>query len=211
MLKDTYITLQEVSEGAIYKDKGSKFLGYAYPITSEEDVKPIIAQLKREHHAARRWCYAWQLGVELIRYRANDDGEPSNSAGKPIYGQIISKNLTDVLIIVVRYYGGINLGVGGLIQAYRSAAKVSLESAKLIKKTLKNNFELQFEYKDLNKVMRIIKDHHIELINKNMNLSCELEIAVRKSEALKVKTVFDNLYGIKITQLNLTTTRLDNI
>ena len=151
------------------------------------------------------------MGVEPIRYRSNDDGEPSNSAGKPIYGQIISKNLTDVLIIVVRYYGGINLGVGGLIQAYRSAAKLSLESAKLIKKTLKNNFELQFEYKDLNKVMRIIKDHHIELINKNMNLSYELEIAVRKSEALKVKTVFDNLYGIKKTQLNLTKKRLDNI
>ena len=110
------------------------------------------------------------MGVEPIRYRANDDGEPSNSAGKPIYGQIISKNLTDVLIIVVRYYGGINLGVGGLIQAYRSAAKLSLESAKLIKKTLKNNFELQFEYKDLNKVMRIIKDHYRESINKKMNV-----------------------------------------
>jgi len=202
MAVDNYITLKEPSQGAIFKDKSSKFLGYAYPINSEEEVKPLIEQLKKEHHAARHWCYAWQLGVENIRYRANDDGEPSNSAGKPIYGQIISHKLTNILVVVVRYYGGINLGVGGLIQAYKTAAHYSLETAKKVEKIIKTHYKLEFEYTVLNKVMRIVKEQQLLIVNQTMELSCKMEVAVRQSDAQKIATIFNDFYGVKLTDVN---------
>ena len=120
---DEYKTLANPSAEVIFKDRGSKFLGYAYPISSEKEVAPIISKLKEKHHKARHWCYAWRLGVDVVSFRANDDGEPNNSAGQPIYGQILSNDVTNILLVVVRYFGGTKLGVGGLISAYKTAAQ----------------------------------------------------------------------------------------
>jgi len=134
--QDTYKTIEKPSEEVLFKDKNSKFFGYAFPVSNEDDVKIHIAELKKTHHAARHWCYAYQIGTETILFRANDDGEPNNSAGMPIYGQIQSFEVTNILIVVVRYFGGTKLGVGGLITAYKTAAQLALESSKIIEKTV---------------------------------------------------------------------------
>jgi len=202
MPQDSFLTLAAPSPEAIYKDRSSKFLGYAFPIVSEDEVKPLIEVLKKKHHAARHWCYAWQLGVANKHFRANDDGEPSNSAGKPIYGQIQAFKVTNVLIVVVRYYGGINLGVGGLIQAYKSAAKLSLESAKIIERVLKDNYTLKFEYKDLNTVMRIIKGLDAKILSQKMDLNCQISIAIRKSDTAKFTNYFTDLHQIKVNKFS---------
>jgi len=201
-MPDSYLTLVSPSPEVVFKDRSSKFLGYAFPIKTAEDVKPLIDALKKKHHAARHWCYAWQLGIDTIQYRANDDGEPSNSAGKPIYGQIQAFKLTNVLIVVVRYYGGINLGVGGLIQAYKTAAKMSLEEAKIIKKLIKENYALHFEYKDLNNVMRIIKELDAEILSQKMALDCQINIAIRKSEVAHFLNYFTDLHQIKVNKFS---------
>ncbi|WP_372793390.1 YigZ family protein [Lutibacter sp.] len=193
----------EVSNGdALFKDKGSKFIGYVFPITSEDEVKIHIDELKKKHHAARHWCYAWQLGVEDIRYRANDDGEPNNSAGQPIYGQLLSFDITNVLVVVVRYFGGTKLGVGGLINAYKTTAKLILDESIITKKTIDVYFQLIFDYKDMNKVMRIIKENNIEIKNQTMNLNCEYLIYVRKKNAAKVEQLFTDLRCLKIKEVN---------
>ncbi|WP_408671003.1 IMPACT family protein [Lutibacter sp.] len=185
----------------LFKDKGSKFIGYVFPISEESEVKLRIEYLKKKHHAARHWCYAWQLGVEDIKYRANDDGEPNNSAGQPIYGQILSKEITNVLIVVVRYFGGTKLGVGGLINAYKTTAKLILEEAIIVKKTVNVNFQVIFDYKDMNKVMRIIKENKLNIEKQTMNLNCEYLISVRKKNVAKVEQQFINLRCLKIKEL----------
>ena len=200
--KDTYKTIEVAIGDALFKDKGSKFIGYAFPVTSEDEVKIHIDELKKKHHSARHWCYAWQIGVEDIQYRANDDGEPNNSAGQPIYGQILSKEITNVLIVVVRYFGGTKLGVGGLISAYKTTAKLILDEAKIIEKTIDVHFQLNFEYVDMNKVMRIIKEHNIEIVRQKMELNCEFLISIRKKEALRVKDSFDDLRCLNIKEVN---------
>jgi len=185
--KDIYYTINQSSVGSVYKNKGSKFLGFAYPIFSEDEIKPLIGALKKEHHAARHWCYAWRLGVENINYRTNDDGEPSNSAGKPIYGLLLSKKVTNILIVVVRYYGGINLGVGGLVQAYKTAAQYCLEAAIIEKKTLMVTINLSTDYGHLNLAMRFIKEHNLKVIKQRLDMSCKFMVEVRKSEAQKIE------------------------
>lgn len=201
--KDTYKTITQPSKEVIFKDRGSKFLGYAFPLQREEEVKEIITQLKEQHHKARHWCYAWQLGVEVekVRFRVNDDGEPNNSAGQPIYGQIQSKELTNVLIVVVRYFGGTKLGVSGLINAYRTAAEMVLEASTIVEKTIETSFHLVFEYKDMNKVMRVIKEQNLNLVSQKMELNCEFLVAVRKNDAEKAKNAFENLRCLKIKSL----------
>jgi len=164
-------------------------------------VKLRIDELKKKHHAARHWCYAWQLGIEEIRYRANDDGEPNNSAGLPIYGQIVSKGLTNVLLVVVRYFGGTKLGVGGLINAYKTTAKLILEESIIVEKTIDIYYQLIFEYKDMNKVMRIIKENKLEIKNQKMNLNCEYLISVRKKNASKIERLFTELRCLKIKEV----------
>ena len=202
MLKgDTYKTIARSSEEVIFKDRGSKFLSYAYPLQCEEEVKEIIDRLKKDHHKARHWCYAWRIGTDTVQFRVNDDGEPNNSAGQPIYGQILSKELTNVLVIVVRYFGGTKLGVGGLVNAYRTAAQLSLESSQLITKTVDIHFKLIFGYPNMNKVMRIIKENKVALISQKMELNCEFEISIRKKESLKIKMAFDNLRYVEIFEL----------
>ena len=185
----------------LLKEKGSKFLGYAYPLSSQEEVEMILQAQKKEHPKARHWCYAWQLGVEKPVFRYNDDGEPNNSAGKPIYGQIQSFNVTNVLLVVVRYFGGTKLGVGGLVTAYKTAAKMALENAVIVKRTLKENFSLQFEYVHMDKIMRVIKENDLQILNKKMELDCLFEISVRKNKVIQVIDLFKDLRCVKIVEL----------
>ena len=161
--KDTYNTITSNTEPVLFKDKNSKFFGYAFPVNNEAEVKSHLEQLKKEHHTARHWCYAYQLGTETITYRANDDGEPNNSAGMPIYGQIQSFEVTNMLIVVVRYFGGVKLGVGGLVNAYKTAAQMALEVSNIIEKTINIDYLISFDYKNMNKVMRIIKERKLNL------------------------------------------------
>ncbi len=196
--KDTYKTILKPSEEVLFKEKGSKFFGYAFPVSSEEEVKEYIDTLKKQHHSARHWCYAWQLGKNYEHYRANDDGEPSNSAGMPIYGQLQSFDVTNVLVVVVRYFGGTKLGVGGLIQAYKTAAQMALETCGIVEKTIDEIFLLKFEYPEMNTVMRIIKDEDISVINQKMELNCELEIEIKKKDTERIYELFDNTYKVTI-------------
>ncbi|NRD23394.1 YigZ family protein [Winogradskyella litoriviva] len=201
MENDLYKTITEPAQGELFKDKNSKFYGFAFPVTNEEQIKQHLEEIKKEHYAARHWCYAFQIGTETIQYRANDDGEPSNSAGMPIYGQIQSFEVTNILIIVVRYYGGVKLGVGGLINAYRTGAKLALEASKIVERTIDKKFKLKFEYKNMSKVMRILKENDVEIKNQTLELNCLLEISVRKSHTSKVFDLFDQFFGVEIKEL----------
>ena len=201
LINDTYNTVEIAVGDVLFKEKGSKFIGYVFPVISEDEVKIHIEDLKKKHHAARHWCYAWQLGVETISYRANDDGEPNNSAGQPIYGQILSKEVTNVLVVIVRYFGGTKLGVGGLITAYKTSAKLVLDEAEIIQKTIDVSFQLIFEYTDMNKIMRIIKEQNIDIVEQQMNLNCHFVISVRKKNAAKVEQLFLDLRCLKIKEI----------
>ncbi len=197
-MKDSYKTLTKPSDPSLYKEKGSKFYGLAFPVTTEEEVAKIIEEVKVTHYKARHWCYAWQLGKKKEKFRANDDGEPSNSAGMPIYGQIESKDLTNVLIVVVRYFGGVKLGVGGLVRAYKTAAQLTLENADIVTKTINDIFSLNFEYKDMNKVQRVIKKNKVNIIAQNLGLSCEYQISIRLSEVAHIINAFEELRCVTI-------------
>lgn len=199
--KDTYKTITNAAQGELFKDKNSKFYGFAFPVTNEEQIKKHLEEIKKEHYAARHWCYAYQIGTETIQYRANDDGEPNNSAGMPIYGQIQSFEVTNILIIVVRYYGGVKLGVGGLINAYRTGAQLALEASKIVERTIDKKFQLKFEYKNMSKVMRLLKENEVEIKNQILELNCLLEISVRKSHSSKVFELFDQFFGVDIKEL----------
>lgn len=201
-INDTYNTITKPSQEVLFKDKNSKFFGYALPIKSEVEIKSYLEALKKQHHSARHFCYAYQLGTETINYRANDDGEPNNSAGMPIYGQIQSFNLTNVLVVVVRYFGGVKLGVGGLINAYKTTAQLALESSNIIEKTINIDYQILFEYKNMNKVMRIIKEKQLLITNQKLELNCQLFISVRKKEAQLVFEIFHNLFEVKIKEIN---------
>ena len=193
---DTYKTLAEATEEQLFKEKNSKFLGYAFPVTSEEEIKPILLGLRKQHPNAVHFCYAYQLGTEQFSYRANDDGEPSGSAGTPIYGQIQSFGITNVLVVIVRYYGGVKLGVGGLISAYKTAAQLSLESATIIEKTINVDYVAQFDYAHLNKVMRVIKEKNLAILSQKMDMQCEITLSTRKSAEANLLAAFENLYEI---------------
>jgi len=199
--KDTYKTIDTPAKGELFKDRGSKFYGYTYPISSEDEVKPIIEQLKKEHHTARHWCYAWQLGTDKIRYRANDDGEPSNSAGPPIYGQIQAFDVTNILVVVVRYFGGTKLGVGGLMNANKTGSKLALEASDIIEKTIDRVFHITFQYKDMNKVMRVVKEKQLNITHQKLELDCQYTIAVRKNNANQIFKIFTNIFGVAIKEL----------
>jgi uncharacterized YigZ family protein len=188
----------QASKEGLFKDRGSKFYGYAFPVTNEEEIKEKIELLKKQHYNARHWCYAWQLGENYDHYRANDDGEPSNSAGMPIYGQLQSFNVTNILVVVVRYFGGTKLGVGGLIKAYKNGAKLALENSIIIHKTIDEEFLIKFEYPEMNAIMRIIKDENISIINQKMELDCEFIISIRKKEAIRIFKIFENTYKVSI-------------
>ena len=195
---DTYKTISFPSEEILFKEKSSKFFGYAFPIQSEVEVKPIIDSLRKQHPHAVHYCYAYQIGTEILVHRANDDGEPSNTAGMPIYGQIQSFGLTNVLIVVVRIFGGVKLGVGGLITAYKTSAHLTLESSEIIEKTIDIHYLVSFDYKNINKVMRVIKEKNIEIVSQKMEMSCEIEIITRKKNAEMIFDIFNSMFEIII-------------
>lgn len=197
-MEDHFKTIKENYGPSLYKIKNSKFYAYAFCISSEEEIKNHIANIKKEHYQARHWCYAWRLGTEVIRYRANDDGEPSNTAGQPILGQLQSFDLTNTLIIVVRYFGGVKLGVGGLISAYRSAAQLCLEESIIITKQITDITELQFEYALMNKVMSAIKKQQITIHKQELENTCKIWIATPKSKTILTRENFAAIYGVKV-------------
>ena len=197
---DTYKTIKEKSEG-LFKDKGSKFIAYAFPVETEEEIKEILNQVKKEHHSARHHCYAWRLGTEEIAFRANDDGEPSSTAGKPILGQLLSFELTNILIIVVRYFGGTLLGTSGLINAYRTAAAEAIKHAKIETQVIEEKLTLKFSYKEMNDVMQIIKQENLNITDTRFELRCELDFSVRKSEAGRIERIFQQFYGVEIKKI----------
>ena len=199
---DSYRTLENPTPEILYKDRKSKFFGFAFPLSTEEEVKPIVEALRKKYPTANHVCYAWQLGTHQFTYRANDDGEPNNSAGMPIYGQIQSFGVTNVLVAIVRIFGGTKLGVGGLIQAYRTTAQMTLENATIIQKIVKQHFQLRFDYPQMDVVMRTIKQKNLEIISQKMEMDCALVVAVRKKEAVDVLGTFQQLHQIKVDVLD---------
>ncbi|MCR9262803.1 MAG: YigZ family protein [Flavobacteriaceae bacterium] len=201
MEDDRYKTIARPSSEVLFKDRKSKFFAQAFPIQSEDEVKPIVEELRKKHHTANHVCYAWQLGEKEHTYRANDDGEPNNSAGMPIYGQIQSFDVTNVLVTVTRIFGGTKLGVGGLIQAYRAAAQMALEDSKIIEKTLTTKFQLRFGYPEMDKVMRGIKQRGLDMVSQKMEMDCELIISVRESEAEQTQQFFEEMQHVRIKKM----------
>jgi uncharacterized YigZ family protein len=188
----SYQTIKALSEG-FYKEKGSKFLAFAVPVQSEEEVKAFVAQKRKEHHLAVHVCSAFRLGADKKLYRASDDGEPSNSAGPPILGQIQAFDLTNILIAVVRYYGGTNLGVGGLITAYRTAAKEALEAAQIVKKEEEIEFSIQFPYEKLYLVMDLLKKANVEIVQQSLDSECSLLLRIELSSSKIIQAQLDKL------------------
>jgi len=201
-LQDTYKTITKATKEVLLKEKKSKFYGFAFPITHEDQVKTHVATLRKQFPTANHVCYAWQLGVEQISYRANDDGEPNNSAGMPIYGQIQSFDVTNILIAIVRVFGGTKLGVGGLISAYRNAAKLTLEEAVITEKVIKKQLLLKFEYAEMDLVMRFIKKNQLSIVSQELNLACEIVISIRKSEFKPIVASLKKLHKIKTVSID---------
>lgn len=197
---DTYRTLKAPSTG-IYKEKGSKFLAFAFPVNNEEDIKEKLEEIRKAYYDARHHCYAWFLGADKSRFRANDDGEPSNSAGKPILGKLQSHDLSQILIVVVRYFGGIKLGVGGLINAYRSAADDAILNGTIVQRRMKTYFEIKFGYHAMNDVMTLIKSNKIEQLAHQFELDCKIKLAVPLSEFDTVKRNFLKIEKVKVEEL----------
>lgn len=196
-MNDEYKTIETASTG-LFKDKGSKFLSYAFPVMNEEEVKEILQNLKKEHHSARHHCYAWRIGTEEITTRANDDGEPSSTAGKPILGQLQSFDVTNVLLVVVRYFGGTLLGTSGLINAYKNASIDALNNAEIVTKLIESDFELSFTYPLMNTVMQTIKQENLEIITTDFKETCKVWIKTRKTNAHKIEKLFSEIYGVDI-------------
>ena len=199
---DSYKTLSKTSEG-IYKEKGSKFIAVAVPVVSEDEIKERLIEIRKKYHDARHHCYAWTLGADRLHQRSNDDGEPSNSAGKPILGQLDSYNLTQLLIVVVRYFGGVKLGVGGLIVAYRSAAKETIENGKIVDRKMKTYFEIHFLYPQMNDVMQLIKNSAIEQLEHQFELECKMKLACNQGEFNAHKSVFLGFDSVKLKELEV--------
>ena len=195
--KDTYLTLSKDSEG-FYKEKGSRFLGFAYVVKDEEQVKEKLAELKKKYYDARHHCYAYILGEEGDIFRANDDGEPGHTAGDPILGQIKSNNLTNTLIVVVRYFGGTKLGVSGLINAYKTAAADTIANNTIHENLMLTELKIHFEYALLNRAMKLVKDYELEIISQKMELSCEMILGVRISLVETIRSKLKDLHEIKV-------------
>lgn len=202
MFKDTYKTIRYASQG-VYKEKGSKFLAFAYPIATEAEAKAHLEELRKQYFDARHHCYAYILGADKAAYRINDDGEPSSTAGKPIYGQLLSHDLTNIIIVVVRYFGGIKLGVPGLINAYRTAAKDAIDNAIIIEKNVTEVYNLQFTYEQMNSVMKILKDEELPQCNQKFELDCSLDFSVRQSASTRICYEILKLKDVKLTLLRV--------
>ena len=196
MEPDTYLTIKSFSQG-LYKEKGSRFIALAYPVTTQEEIESILENVRKEHHSARHHCFAWMLGQSRQNYRINDDGEPSGSAGKPILGQINSFQVTNVLIVVVRYFGGKLLGVSGLINAYRSAAESALKNNEITELYIQDFYEVIFPYGALNDVMKIIKDDDAGQSQQKFELECRMIINFRTSARERILNALSRIDGLK--------------
>jgi len=196
LFDDSYKTIDGPSEG-IFRDRGSKFIAYAYPIRSEDEVKPILNSLRAEHAKARHWCYAYRLTPDRSVFRINDDGEPSGTAGRPILNCLLSADITNVLVVVVRYFGGTLLGVPGLINAYKNASLEAIASANIITKTINDVYEINFNYLQMNDVMKLVKEENLDVINQQFDVDCLLRIEIRKAQLNHVLARFDKLENVK--------------
>ncbi len=199
-MNDAFKTIARASDEQLFKLKNSKFYSYAFPVTNEEEIRNILASIKKQHHQARHWCYAWRLGSDALQYRANDDGEPSNTAGAPILGQLKSFDLTNTLIVVVRYFGGVKLGVSGLITSYRTAALLSIEASEIIEKSILDKTVLEFAYPLMNEVMRKIKKHQITISSQNFDSECQIIIDTPLSQTSDTRAIFESIYGVKVSK-----------
>lgn len=186
MEEDKYRTVKATAEG-LYKEKGSRFIAFIYPVMTEEEIKEILAEVKTKYYDARHHCYAYCLGANRERFRANDDGEPSSTAGKPILGQIISNDLSNVLVVVVRYFGGIKLGVSGLIQAYRDAAADAILHAEIVERTVDEVICVRFTYVVMNDVMKVLKEEEPEVLSRNFEMECEMTLSIRQKDMPRLK------------------------
>ena len=198
---DTYNMLATCGEG-LYKEKGSKFIAETFIVMNEDEAKTAIAAVKKKYFDARHHCYAYMIGPDKKTFRSSDDGEPSGTAGKPILNQILSKDVTNVCIVVTRYFGGIKLGTSGLINAYKTAARDALDNSSIVEKTINEIYSLSFEYPLMNEVMRIMKEENLQQQNPHFGLDCYLEFSTRKNAASAVYEKFNNLYGVKIEKVN---------
>jgi len=201
MFDDSYKTISGIAEG-IFRDKGSKFIAYAYPIRSEEEVKPIVTTLKNEHKKARHFCYAYRLTPDRSVFRINDDGEPSGTAGRPILNCLLSEDLTNILVVVVRYFGGTLLGVPGLINAYKSACVEAIKVSDVIMKTVNDIYEVHFEYLQMNDVMKLVKDEQLDILSQDFDTDCVLKLELRKAQLNQVLAKFDKIDGVKLKYLH---------
>jgi len=197
LFDDTYLTIEKPAE-SIFRDRGSKFIGYAYPISSDNDIKPIIAALKQEHPKANHHCYAMRLSTDRSVFRINDDGEPSGTAGRPILNVLLSRNLTNVVVIVVRYFGGTLLGVPGLINAYKTAAELALNEAKVVEKTVNDIYTISFEYLQMNEIMRIVKDESLDILEQQFDNNCSMKISIRKMHVNAVLAKLQKLDSARV-------------
>jgi uncharacterized YigZ family protein len=197
LFSDTYLTIEKSTE-AIFKDKGSKFLAFAYPVENDHQIKEILNQLKKEHHTANHHCYAYRLGADKMNFRANDDGEPNNTAGKPILGQIQSNDLTNVLIVVVRYFGGTLLGVSGLINAYKNSAAEVIKASTIIEKQILFNYTIQFYFEDLNDVMKLLKQLDCKITSQQFDNNCEISFSIRKANSEQCEEKLKKIEGLKL-------------
>ena len=191
-MADSYFTIASESEG-LYKDKGSKFLAFAHPVSSLEEVKVLLEHYRKEYYDARHVCYAYRLGPEGEEFRANDDGEPSSTAGKPILGVMLSNGVSDIVIFVIRYYGGVNLGTGGLIVAYREAAQDALSHCEVTEQLVEDTMTYTFTYPMMNSVMRVVKDFQPRIISQEFDNTCSMTLAIRKSEMSRLKAALEKL------------------
>lgn len=196
LFDDTYKTIAAPAE-AIFRDRGSKFLAFAYPIQSESQIKEIVAKLKTEHPKANHHCWAMRLTIDRSVFKLNDDGEPSGTAGRPILNTLLSKDITNVLVVVVRYFGGTLLGVPGLINAYKTATEESLAHAKIIEKTVNDIYTISFDYLQMNNVMRLIKEADLQIIEQQFDNDCSIQISIRKTQVNAVLAKVDKLTGVK--------------
>lgn len=196
-MEDVFKTIAAPAEG-IYKSKGSKFMAFAIGVQDEASIKEQLARIRKKYHDARHHCFAWRLGPEKTLYRINDDGEPSGTAGKPIYGQILSRDLTDVLVVVVRYFGGTKLGVSGLIRAYRSAASEALDASRIVECKVYDRLHLDFSYEQMNAVMKVVKDQELELEEQKFHMDCSLILKCWSRNTPQVLDIFSKLTGCRI-------------
>jgi uncharacterized YigZ family protein len=196
-MAEKYLTINKSVE-SIYKEKGSKFLSFLYPVTSVEEVKEYLTQLKKKYYDATHHCYAYIIGYDKETFRMNDDGEPSSTAGKPIYGQLQSNDLTNVLLVVVRYFGGTKLGVSGLIKAYKESSAECIALAEIVEKQVKHKYNIYFAYEDMNVVMNILKQNNAEQKNQIFDLNCQIEVLIDKRNSLKFESSIPPVSTIRI-------------